>query len=173
VVTYEGAPQPAEWGLSVPASVKLDKIATNDSNLAYGDAKLAIVGEDGNDSFTDVNKDHSFVVSGALNGITGSTMTLVNNGDTSQHTYLMAKALSQGTAATENVSMDIRNAMKSNIENIEIISKTDNSTTPERYMQFGVHKQRTSEGGSEIGADAKNENGAGLSATIAWTAAEK
>ncbi|MEY8515260.1 hypothetical protein [Lactococcus taiwanensis] len=56
VVTYDGTPQPAEWGLSVPATVKLDASGevisvANRQNypVTYGTGQVKIIQEDGSD----------------------------------------------------------------------------------------------------------------------------
>ncbi|MCW2279543.1 hypothetical protein, partial [Lactococcus lactis] len=77
VVTYEGAPKPAEWGLSVPATVKLDKEA---GDSMYGNAKVSIVDSDTATTFKG-NEDKTFRVKFKSHYLNGNTMMLRNAKD--------------------------------------------------------------------------------------------
>ncbi|MEY8521235.1 hypothetical protein [Lactococcus taiwanensis] len=71
VITYEGAPKPVEWGLSVPATIKLEnKISLNGRDICYGNGKVAIVNEEGQ-SLVDASKDRTFSVSGNCDSMMG------------------------------------------------------------------------------------------------------
>ena len=166
VVSYTGtAPQPKDWGISVPATVNLSENSTGTTILKYGNAKLAIVNADGTSDFTDTSANHKFTISGQSQYATTTAEygPLMYLGDSSQpynqEDYLYAYPLPQGSAPTSDVTWTSeQNAWPSRIQNLEIDSNTTNSTPTERYVQFAVNKEK---------AGTKT-----LSNTISWTASE-
>ncbi|MEY8515264.1 hypothetical protein [Lactococcus taiwanensis] len=148
VVTYEGAPQPAEWGLSVPASVKLDKSGNVGTDPGtYGIGKLAIVTETGSD-YVDSVKDHTFNVYGTGTSEIGNKPLYVgagNQGDAEPTTWI--------GSASNNFGDDL---------DFDFVTKADGSNVqPTMYINFGVKDK-----------DSGTVN-VGDSTTISWTATEK
>ncbi|MCW2282234.1 hypothetical protein [Lactococcus lactis] len=163
VVTYDGAPQPAEWGLSVPATVKLDKEAsTNSTNkFAYSNSKIAIVSQDGSE-FEDSNKDRTFTVNGTSANIDAANNNMLLKGADNSTVRMLAHVYNQGTAANSNWDMQSSNANADNLHNIDITSSKDGNSTKktERNIQFG----------GDVALMTAHTN---YSNTISWTANEK
>ncbi|MCW2282186.1 hypothetical protein [Lactococcus lactis] len=149
VVTYDGTPQPAEWGLSVPATVKLDKNGNVGTEPGvYGVGKLAIVTETGAD-YEDSVKDHTFNVYGSVSADKIGEKPLYfgtgNQGDAEPTSWI-------GTPQN-NLADDL---------DFDFVTKADGSNVaPNLYINFGVKD-----------GDAGTVN-VGDSTTISWTAAEK
>lgn len=169
-VTYEGAPQPAEWGLSVPTTVKLDKPLANDKKnegiAMYGNVKIAIVATETNTDFKG-NTDKTFVVNGsALYKTTNGLLELVNVKDHTKSVKMFgllkpqtADGAEPTTMSEESEGQDFDN--ESGLKNIEIQAPVDGSLKTYRWLQFlGQNLKITPEGDS-------------MTNTISWTAAEK
>ncbi|MGV8956345.1 hypothetical protein [Lactococcus lactis] len=158
VVTYDGTPQPAEWGLSVPATIKLDKI-TDSGQTAWGSEKLEIVKDDGS-TFSDTSKDRTFTISGTPKNLTEANRFTLH-GENNLAINTMMNALPQGEGEpTEWRKASAGSNMTLDKATFDIISKSDGSTTPSRYWVVGIHD----------GAGLKPVN---YSNTMAWTATEK
>ena len=167
VVSYTGtAPQPKDWGISVPATVNLSENSTGTTVLKYGNAKLAIVNADGTTDFTDTSANHKFTISGQSQYVNngggfGPFLMYLNDPDTPsiQDNFLYAYPLSQGVTPTSDVTWTSEaDANPTRIQNLEIDSNTTNNTPTERYVQFAANKEKA---GTQT-----------LSDTISWTASE-
>ncbi|MGV8956354.1 hypothetical protein [Lactococcus lactis] len=160
VVTYEGVPKPAEWGLSVPATVKLD---TEVNGYKIHNDKIEIVKVDGS-TFEDTTTDHNFSISGTVKNLGANNKpVLVNVNDSTKTTPLLLGVTSQGASDPGIGSLDIR-PNTSKISNIAISTKQDNSSSaPHVYLRSAVTKSK-----AESAA-----NGADLNTTISWTVTEK
>ncbi|MGV8956348.1 hypothetical protein [Lactococcus lactis] len=164
VVTYEGAPKPAEWGLSVPSTIKLDK-ETDSGTTKWGYGKIAIVKEDGSE-FSDTTKDRTFRIAGVPKLGSDSAFYLYQDNDvTKASVKAMITPLAQGAAdpvdwkvASVNSGFSVKLCA-----NFDIDAKSDNSIPPSRNWVIGIHD----DGGSSI---IKKYN---YSNTMAWTATEK
>ncbi|WP_242327900.1 hypothetical protein [Lactococcus lactis] len=164
VVTYDGTPQPVEWGLSVPSTIKLDKFADNNTT-AWSCGKVEIVKADGS-TFSDTSKDRAFTVSGTPQKMHDhdDRFYLFENGtDGGLKLPAMMTALPQGAAepttwkeACVNSGLDLRRAT------FNINSHADGSVAPSRYWVAGLHD---GSGGHLPKLD--------LSNTMLWTATEK
>lgn len=157
-VTYEGAPQPAEWGLSVPATVKLDH---KSGYVSYGNAKIEIVDKNGT-AFKDSTKEHTFDIAGSsANKNSGDQMILVDeNTGVSLDEKLFAKFGNQGEEASETkvgINTALSDSSSESALKTTIVSKTDNSVAPHNWIQFQTYASCLQNG--------KN--------TISWTATEK
>ncbi|MEY8515295.1 hypothetical protein, partial [Lactococcus taiwanensis] len=163
VVTYEGAPQPAEWGLSVPASVKLDNetSTTSTNKFAYSNSKIAIVSQDGSD-FEDNSKDRTFNVNGVSANVNSVNNNMLLKGSDNSTTRMLAHVYNQGVSASTGWDEQSSNATVSNIQNIEFTSSKDGNSSKklERGVQFGADIYK-------ITPDINYSN------TISWTATEK
>ncbi|WP_242328091.1 hypothetical protein, partial [Lactococcus lactis] len=101
VVTYDGAPKPAEWGLSVPATVKFDKDAKTqyyNSLIKFGNLQVAIVDENGT-NFKDSTKDHNFEIVPKGTNFDDKGVSTIKNADGSIVRKYYSLALKQGQAA--------------------------------------------------------------------------
>uniref|UniRef100_UPI001F5806C6 hypothetical protein n=1 Tax=Lactococcus lactis TaxID=1358 RepID=UPI001F5806C6 len=165
VVTYDGTPQPAEWGLSVPATVKLDKEVNDDS--MYGNAKIAIVSTDTNTDFKG-DADQTFVVSGsALYKDEHGLLQLKNAKDQSIVTGLFGMLENQTATGAEPTGWGkpggLRFQDEAKLKNIEIQAPVDGSLKTSRWLQFY---------GVSVKGLALTE-GDSMTTTISWTATEK
>ncbi|MCW2282225.1 hypothetical protein [Lactococcus lactis] len=147
VVTYDGTPQPAEWGLSVPATVKLDKNGNVDTEPGvYGVGKLAIVTETGAD-YKDSVKNHVFNVHGSVSA------------DKIGEKPLYFGAGNQGNAEPTSWVGTPQDNLTNGLD-IMLTTTTSGSVAPNLYINFGVKDE-----------DAGTVN-VGDSTTVSWTAAE-
>ncbi|MEY8515021.1 hypothetical protein [Lactococcus taiwanensis] len=162
VITYEGAPKPAEWGLSVPATINMDKKADNDRR-AYGNGKVAIVNEDGT-AFTDKTKARTFkVVGSGVNKDSNNQNVLVDaNKGTATTAHLFARFEDQGgeqpTALISGVG-DTAADSKDDVLTTVLESKIDNSIATHRWLQVNVFTERL--------------QGQNVKTTLSWTATEE
>ncbi|MGV8957630.1 hypothetical protein [Lactococcus lactis] len=141
VVTYEGAPKPAEWGLSVPSTIRLDKVADS-GNTRWGTGKLEIVSEDGS-TFQDKTKDRTFSIDGTPTLVSpraSKTFMIFKDEDASTNGCMVyVKALDQG--ATEPTAWPGQaDASISALKNIEIVSMSNNSKSPSRILGLGAYE---------------------------------
>ncbi|MCW2280409.1 hypothetical protein [Lactococcus lactis] len=165
VVTYESAPKPAEWGLSVPSTIRLDKVADS-GDSRWGTGKLEIVSEDGS-TFQDKTKDRTFSIDGEpahLSPDNKDVFMIFKDGVTSSEPLekcsVYIKTLDQGatelTAWPEQATTSI-----SALKNIEIVSMSNNSKSPSRILGLKARCPYT--------IIWRNN----LTNTIQWTATEK
>lgn len=167
VITYEGAQKPEEWGLSVPATVNLDKIPSNGSAASrYGNAKLAIVSSDANTDFKGTT-DKTFVINGSVLYKNGDGKMLFKNAkDESITTDMYGMLDSQTADAAEptawNDPAGQRSENESLLKNIEIQAPADGSLKPARWLQIY---------GDDVATI--TPEGDSMTNTISWTANEK
>lgn len=166
--------KPAEWGLSVPTTVKLDKEYLDSSKLTMcGNAKLEIVNEDGS-TFKNDQKNHTFEITGSgaykvssgfisngnvLKDKDGNVLSNTIDGFSPTPVFLEFAYANQGEAEPKNLLESpgfTDDALKTTIE-----SKTDNSIAPHKWLQFSIN----------FSSKQKIEKNA--STTIRWTATEK
>ncbi|MCW2282231.1 hypothetical protein [Lactococcus lactis] len=165
VVTYEGAPKPAEWGLSVPANVKLDKSSNvAGSNIHYGNMKVGIVDDQGQ-SLVDATKDRTFSVSGKGTGTNGNLSFTDKSGQKYNNFLYAAYTGNQGDSEPTTMTKAVWDAASNDatklVSNFE--TKADGSNAnAEKWVQFGVNEAKQGFN--------KNTN---YSETISWTATEK
>ncbi|MGV8958739.1 hypothetical protein [Lactococcus lactis] len=161
VVTYEGAPKPAEWGLSVPSTVKFDKDAKTryiDAPIKFGNLQVAIVDENGT-SFKDSTKDHNFEIVPKGTNFDNKGVSTIKSADGSIGRIYYSLALKQGQAAPTD-DMDYANS--GNWATTTIETKADGSNVnPTVDYQIG------------IGANGLVSVSTQLTDTISWTATEK
>ena len=171
VVTYEGAPQPAEWGLSMPANLNLTKDVSDTTlnsthpEVKYNIGTVEIVGTDDSE-FVDRTSDRTFrvnVTSKYMGGQDNKYMRMVNKTDNTQMVPLMAKVGNQGVNVT-----DYQATPEAKLEtfNSALVfeSKSDQSNPRvKKDVVFAVVQ--------EVAAQA-NTNNAGLDNTLSWTATE-
>ncbi|MEY8515298.1 hypothetical protein [Lactococcus taiwanensis] len=165
VITYEGAPKPAEWGLSVPASVKLDKVSdVNGAKIHYGNMKVAVVDAQGQ-VLVDASKDRTFSVAGKGTGTNGNLVFADSSGKKFDNYLYAAYAGNQGDAEPATMTKTIWDAAsnKADTLNSDIITKADGSNAKsEKWLQFGVNEAKQ-------GFNVKDS----YTETISWTATEK
>ncbi|MGV8956936.1 hypothetical protein [Lactococcus lactis] len=163
VVTYEGAPKPAEWGLSVPATIKLDK-TTDGGNTAWSSGKFEIVKDDGS-TFSDTSKDRTFTISGTPKENVGSAdrFYLFEDGINTQgkdKIEVMMKAQDQGASEPTNwATAASGSSIALSQATFDINSKSDGSVAPSRYWVAGIHREPLQK--------------LNYSNTMSWTATEK
>ncbi|MEY8515304.1 hypothetical protein AALA94_10630, partial [Lactococcus taiwanensis] len=172
VITYEGAPKPAEWGLSVPAALNLTEDETDanlDKNHApevkYNIGTVEIVSVDGTE-FADQTSDRVFrvnVTSKYTGGQNNDYMRMANKTDNTQLVPLLVKVSDQGGNFA-----DYQAGSASNITNFNnalvFKSKTDQSNPRMKKDVLFVVNQEA--------ATLINTNNAGLENTLTWTALE-
>lgn len=161
VVTYEGTPTPADWGLSIPATVKFDKDAKtryNNASIKFGNLQVAIVDENGT-SFKDSTKDHSFEIVPKGTNINSKGVSTIKSADGSIEKVYYSLALKQGQAAPTD---DMNYANSGSWATTTIKTKADGSNVnPTVDYQIG------------IGANGLKSISTQLTDTISWTATEK
>ncbi|MGV8958740.1 hypothetical protein [Lactococcus lactis] len=161
VVTYEGATKPAEWGLSVPSTIKLNEgTCTAQGNLyLVKNCKINIVKTDGSD-YSDP-QDKTFILKGNMS----NDGYLVGKVDTSQKVQLQAKIMDIGDDHEKDDKLI--NTMGAVLgdelqqENIEIPYKSDGSQKAERYIKFIASKGQLQKAADQ------------LQTSVSWTATEK
>ncbi|WP_242327898.1 hypothetical protein [Lactococcus lactis] len=165
VVTYEGAPQPAEWGLSVPASINLDKVSDIDgAKIHYGNLKVAVVDAQGQ-SLVDATKDRTFSVSGKGTGANGGLAFDDGSGNKSDNFLFAAYAGNQGDTEPTDMTKSVWDVAANTATALDsdIITKADGSNAKsEKWVQFGVDEAKS-------GFDKAGH----YTETISWTATEK
>ncbi|WP_242328189.1 hypothetical protein [Lactococcus lactis] len=160
VVTYEGAPKPAEWGLSVPATVKLDKEA-NDS--MYGNAKVSIVDSDTATTFKG-NEDKTFLVRLKSQYLNRGHMILRNAKDQKISAAMYTSRTPQSANEDEPTGWATpTDGGSTNREtSTEIAAPADGSVKASRWFQFiGEHVKKLTPAGDS------------MTDTLSWTAIEK
>ncbi|MEY8521335.1 hypothetical protein, partial [Lactococcus taiwanensis] len=161
VVTYEGAPKPAEWGLSVPAAVKFDKNAKTQysgSPIKFGNLQVSIVNETGT-SFKDSTQDHNFEIVPKGTNLNSKGVSTVKSADGAIEKVYYSLALKQGQAAPTD---DMDYAKSGNWATTTIETKADGSNVnPSVDYQIG------------IGANGLQGISTQLTDTVSWTATEK
>ena len=170
VVSYTGtAPQPKDWGISVPATINETKEGkSSDYTFKYGIAKLAIVDADGK-AFEDSSKDRTFNVSGTSQYLDSNKYMIVkdsNNPNT--WAWLYSEKTEQGAAEPTTLTDQLKanNCLVSDIQNIVFTSKASGNTNSplSRYISFGSPMPGSTEHPLDL---SKN-----YSDTISWTATE-
>ncbi|WP_242328171.1 hypothetical protein [Lactococcus lactis] len=175
VVTYEGAPKPAEWGLSVPANLELkdepgaESMQPGDVYLAIKNCKLSIVKEDGTD-YTDT-QDRTF----NLKGEVANEGYLVGTKDPTKKTALEAKIMDVGAPDEKDDEFNGYGISGADLKNqtIEATYKADGSQKAERYVKL-YSFLRTDSSINKVGVKDLIEAGSGsLQTSVSWTATEK
>lgn len=167
VVTLDAVPQPVEWGLSVPASLTLDKTysASDGTILAYDSNQISITKEDGT-NFKDDGQDRSFKV-GFTSEFESNGYMRIKNANTESSITLTGIVHRQGFEYPEHSDNNVivNSAGIENVANaLSFESKADGSNEKmTKTIEFYVAKNK---------ADNINTNGAGLRNTISWTATE-
>ncbi|WP_242326930.1 hypothetical protein [Lactococcus lactis] len=163
VVTYEGAPKPAEWGLSVPSTVKLDEGTSNAGQsgiFTSKNCKLSIIKEDGTD-YTDT-QDKTFNINGSVE----NAGKLIGTKDTSIKVDLNVYISKVGDSNEKEdtfVGYGISGSTLKD-QNIEATYKADGSQKAERYVKLYAATQQL---------QSVTKDGENLQTSVSWTATEK
>ncbi|MEY8515294.1 hypothetical protein, partial [Lactococcus taiwanensis] len=158
VVTYEGAPKPAEWGLSVPATLNLNK---NDKKWYFNNAKVAILDSTGGEYSGKTPQ--KFIVSGTSSVVKNDKVGMT--ADPQKNNYLaplnMYVANQGDNEPASPASGSFQTTQTTNtLQNIEFDSSKGKVY---KYIQFALWKDDLTE----------NDQKKTLSSTISWTASEK
>lgn len=134
-VTYDGIPQSTDWGLSVPATVKLD---TEVNGYKIHNDKIEIVKVDGS-TFEDTTTDHNFSILGTVKNLDANNKpVLVNVNDSIKTTSFLLEVTSQGVSEPGTGSLDIQPAT-SKISNMVISTKQDKTSSGSHiYLRSAV-----------------------------------
>lgn len=154
--------KPAEWGLSVPATINMNQKADNNKR-AYGNGKVAIVNEDGT-AFIDKTKARTFeIVGSGVNKDSNNQNILVDaNTGAATTAHLSARFEDQGgeqpTALISGVGDTVADSKDDALTTV-LESKIDNSIAPHRWLQVNVFTDKL--------------QGQNIKTTLSWTATEK
>lgn len=162
-ITYEGAPKPAEWGLSVPSTVKLDEGTSNTGQsglFTSKNCKLSIVKENGTD-YTDT-QDKTFNINGSVE----NAGKLIGTKDTSIKSDLNVYISKVGDSNEKEDTFEGYGISGSTLkdQNIEATYKADGSQKAERYVKLYAFTQDLQN---------KTKDGENLQTSVSWTATEQ
>ena len=172
VVSYTGtAPQPKDWGISVPATINESKdgsqILPNNKNVnfKYGVGKLAIVNADGN-AFEDTSKNRIFSLSSSSQYVNARNQMVLQT-KTGIQGALVANITDQG--ATEPTTL-MPNMQNTSSPSTQFTSKASGNTESPlvRYIEFASPITSTDYFFESSPLDPSKS----YSDTISWTASE-